>query len=303
MPSKETIQWILNVAGEAARVLKIETLKGGMSSNVFLITIERNSTRFNWVLRQINNPIWLREEPDLVVHEVESLKVVSSLTTPTPTVIAFDCDGSKCGLPSVLMTKLEGTPQLKHPNMNTVIKQIAKHLIQIHGIKRTEQFRWRYVSYFSFDELKVPQWTASPKEWQKLIRVMKNIPEPTYQPVFIHRDYHPTNILWENNNITGIVDWVNACIGPRGIDIGHCRWNLAMLYGVDVAEQFLTYYEKNSEQHFIYDVYWDIVALFNVLEDQLTVYPGWSAFGLRINEELLRERMDQYMIHLSRQLD
>ncbi|MFD0682267.1 MULTISPECIES: hypothetical protein [unclassified Paenibacillus] len=29
-----------------------------------------------------------------------------------------------------------------------------------------------------------------------------------------------------------IKPWVNACRGPAGIDIGHCRLNPAMLFGV-----------------------------------------------------------------------
>ncbi|MCZ6544941.1 MAG: aminoglycoside phosphotransferase family protein, partial [Chloroflexi bacterium] len=39
--------------------------------------------------------------------------------------------------------------------------------------------------------------------------------------------------------LTGIVDWVNASFGPPGIDIGHGRVNLAVLFGLDAANGFL----------------------------------------------------------------
>lgn len=44
-------------------------------------------------------------------------------------------------------------------------------------------------------------------------------PRPQVKPCFIHRDYHPTNILWVDDKVSGVVDWVNACRGPAGIDI------------------------------------------------------------------------------------
>jgi hypothetical protein len=30
------------------------------------------------------------------------------------------------------------------------------------------------------------------------------------------------NVLWEENGISGIADWINACMGPIGIDVAHC---------------------------------------------------------------------------------
>jgi len=50
---------------------------------------------------------------------------------------------------------------------------------------------------------------------------------------------------------------------------------------------FLIYYEKFSERRFVYDPYWDIISLFNVLADPLTVYLGWSAFGIYIDSKLM----------------
>ncbi|WP_081412680.1 phosphotransferase [Fictibacillus gelatini] len=29
---------------------------------------------------------------------------------------------------------------------------------------------------------------------------------------FIHRDYHPCNVLWEDGRLTGVVDWVNDAL-------------------------------------------------------------------------------------------
>ena len=51
--------------------------------------------------------------------------------------------------------------------------------------------------------------------------------------MFLHRDFHPGNLLWTDERITGVVDWVSACAGPPEEDIGHCRANLAIRHGQD----------------------------------------------------------------------
>jgi Ser/Thr protein kinase RdoA (MazF antagonist) len=47
--------------------------------------------------------------------------------------------------------------------------------------------------------------------------------------VFLHRDYHPGNLLWNDGSLSGIVDWAFSCRGPRGVDVAHTRWNLALV--------------------------------------------------------------------------
>ncbi len=62
---------------------------------------------------------------------------------------------------------------------------------------------------------------------------------PTGPDAFIHRDFHPANLLWVDGRLTGVVDWVNACVGPAGVDTAHCRVNLAILWGAEAADRQL----------------------------------------------------------------
>jgi aminoglycoside phosphotransferase (APT) family kinase protein len=45
-------------------------------------------------------------------------------------------------------------------------------------------------------------------------------PVPSDERVFIHRDFHPGNVLWRDGEVTGVVDWVNASIGSPWADVG-----------------------------------------------------------------------------------
>ena len=119
---------------------------------------------------------------------------------------------------------------------------------------------------------------------------------PAFRETYIHRDFHPTNVLWLDGKVSGVVDWPNACRGPAGVDVGHCRVNLALLYSVEVADLFLTAYELHASSSFIYDSYWDIVSAFDILDGPPTVYSGWAAFGVTgLTDEMMEERMDDFL--------
>ena len=67
--------------------------------------------------------------------------------------------------------------------------------------------------------------------------------------------------------LTGIVDWVNACVGPAEVDTAHLRVNLAVLGDVANAERVVAGHPA-----------WDIEAAFDFLDwgsrDAVETWPG-----------------------------
>jgi aminoglycoside/choline kinase family phosphotransferase len=62
------------------------------------------------------------------------------------------------------------------------------------------------------DQLEIPSWADNTSAWKALHE--RIAAGPPAAEGFLHRDYHPGNILWHNGRISGIVDWVNGCIDP-----------------------------------------------------------------------------------------
>ncbi len=90
---------------------------------------------------------------------------------------------------------------------------------------------WKYDSYTHHDAVQLTGWTKKPIVWQAAFeRLQGEI--PVFPETLLHRDFHPANVLCLDDEVSGVVDWSNACRGPAGIDVGHCRVNLALLYGV-----------------------------------------------------------------------
>jgi hypothetical protein len=66
-------------------------------------------------------------------------------------------------------------------------------------------------------------------------------------------------VLWARGRPTGVVDWANACSGPRGCDVAHCRENLVALSGDDAADQFTAAYEAiTGEAH---HPFWELASV------------------------------------------
>ncbi|MFB4167934.1 aminoglycoside phosphotransferase family protein [Virgibacillus sp. JSM 102003] len=295
--SNRIIEWVVDNVDSSAVVESVSRLKGSTSSTLHSITLKVDKSVKRYVVRQFDNKEWLAEEPDLVLHEKESLLMAAKTGITTPQVVAYDETGEKCGIPVILMTKLEGAVELKPANMDEWLTGLAKGLVKIHAVEASD-FPYQHYSYNDISTFEVPSWSKEPKTWESAINILRG-PRPKTTDCFIHRDYHPANVLWNEGLVSGVVDWVNGCRGPRGVDVGHCRVNLAMLYGVETADGFLKEYQQQAGSDFTYNRYWDLLSLTDILIGSPEVYPGWEAFGVSgLTNEMMKERLDKYVVSL-----
>ncbi|BAC12447.1 hypothetical protein [Oceanobacillus iheyensis HTE831] len=292
--------WVLEYFPKGSFITNINCLKGSTTSTLVGITIEHpDKTESQVVLKQYNKPeaVGKSEAITSVENEANSLIVANSLRGNSPKLIGTDKYGDISEYPLLLMSKLPGAVDLHPDSISTWIEKLAITLVEIHQ-NDIKDFSSKHFRYQQSDDLNIPVWSQYPEVWKALIEIAKQ-PEPMYDPIFIHRDFHPVNVLWQDGEVAGVVDWTNGCIGHAGIDLGHCRWNLAMIFGVEEADIFLQYYIKQAGNRFKYDMYWDNVSLMDVLMDHPSVYPGWAAFGRReITKEIIMDRMDRYAISL-----
>lgn len=287
-----------------ARVIECERLMGGVSTPIYRVTSESAGEKRVYVLRQYDNENWLRSELDLARHEAECLRRASGMAgVPAPSVVAYDIDGSESGgLPSLLMTHLEGEVVLEPADLPNWLDRLAAAAAKLHaggeGVEPAPggKFPWTFSPYSEASMFDASGWSSVPDQWERAVQIVTGA-KPSYIPRFIHRDYHPTNILWADGEISGIVDWVNGCIGPAGIDVGHCRVNLCQLHGVEAADEFLGRYLRHAGMSFRYEPYWDLVTLLDYADGTPEVYRGWIDLGFtKLTDELVMKRLDAYLL-------
>lgn len=265
-------------------------MKGSNSSPILLI---QNQKQQKFVLRLLDNQEWLEEEPDLAKHEAAALAEARKTGLTVPELIGYSEDLEQVDCPVVLTSFLEGKVELHPANVYGWLQELASQLAVLHQHHATD-FAWQYQSWNDNSTLQIPAWTDQPAHWEHAIELIKRT-APNYPAVFIHRDYHPTNVLWKGNGISGIVDWINACKGPAGVDVAHCRNNLALMFGVEAADLFLKMYLQAAGE-FEYNAYWDIDSILNMCLPEPEYYKPWQEFGMdMITQQVLQHRTEVYL--------
>jgi aminoglycoside phosphotransferase (APT) family kinase protein len=292
------LKWVAEAIHPEAKILEVRKLQGGVSSIVHSLLVDVNEEEMTVVLRLFDNEKWVQEQPDLPLREAESLRRASkAIGVKIPQIIAFDEKGSECGTPVVLMTRLEGKVILEPLDAAQWVNGMAQALARVHTVG-TNDFPWTFSSYTDASMLDTSSWSKVPDKWKIAANIVMGS-RPSAEKRFIHRDYHPANLLWDNGEVSGIVDWANGCIGPAGIDVGHCRVNLAQLHNVQTADDFLASYRDHAGASFTYDPYWDLVTLIDFAYWQPEIYGGWTALGVTgLTIEMMIERLDYYLISL-----
>jgi aminoglycoside phosphotransferase (APT) family kinase protein len=292
MLSESTRLWIESIT--AARVLSVAAVPGATSSLLHAVEIEGNAGRQSLILRRFHNREWVRLEPDVAVREALSLQHASRAGLAVPALVGFDRDGTHCSVPATLVSRIPGEVVLEPTDRMSWLRGLAESAARIHRVDAAG-FRWKYRRYNYGQPLTVPNWSKRREAWKKAIEIVDG-PARSYSESFVHRDYHPSNVLWQDGRITGVVDWVNGCRGPAGIDVAWCRHNLAGLHDVSMADEFLTAYISEAGSEFEYDPYWDLMSVVELLPGPPSMYEGWRAAGVpAISNAVMRERVDAYV--------
>ena len=287
-------KWIVGALPGEARLRWAHHIPAGTSARLDAIDVLLDGKRVQLVLRRFTDKQWLKVEPDLVAHEAAALAWASNANLKVPTLVAFDSDGEHSGTPATLTTKLPGLTQLRPGDITAWLTEMAAAAVEIHRLD-ADGFPWTYGRFNVDEQLEVPGWSREPDAWHRAIEIVSSQP-PKSRECFIHRDFHPNNLLWLDGKVSGVVDWVNACKGPVGIDVAWCRHNLANLYNVGVADEFLDLYTKAADFEFNYDPYWDLMTVVELLPGPLTMYGGWVAEGFPfLSTDVLAERVDEYV--------
>jgi len=293
-PPESTLRWAADAIGAGSRITRMRRLTlGGWHANHAITVVDRHGAAHRLVVRRWARPEWVVEDPDFTAaREVTALKLLAPSPVCAPRLVAADVDATVCDVPTLLLTRLPGRPPGLPRDMGAFLAGLAEGLPPIHAIEVAAPAR--IPDYRTYNDLRAavpPRWSEHPKLWARALHVARADP-PRGPRCFIHRDYHPENTLWSRDHMTGVVDWTQACWGSAAVDTAHMRWNLALTYGLDAAEEFLRLHRSLAgaleDQR-----YWDLVTVLDVLVD---LDPGdWPRFDL--------QRLERYLQHVLEHAD
>ncbi|SEC73517.1 Phosphotransferase enzyme family protein [Nocardioides exalbidus] len=234
-------------ASLGSAVASADPLEGGMTSTMLALTHEDGRET---VLRLMTHEPWRTHGAALTARERDAQHALAGSAVPAPRSIALDAGGAATGVAAHLMSRLPGLG--RESLRDSRLEAMAEMLATIHAVAPDEPFR-AYETWAWEAKWVVPAWTRHPDSWRRAFDLLAG-PAPDHEPTFLHRDFSHRNLLWTDDTITGVVDWVETSTGPAWLDAGHAATNLVVAFGPDPATRFLELYADRAPEPV--DPYW-----------------------------------------------
>lgn len=207
-------EWIAEATG--AVPLSATPLAGGTHAETFLISPQ------DLVLRRFP------PEDGAAAREQRILPLLAQVAGPFPRLVAADPDGDRTGSPCVLVSRLPGKADVLPDDPSVAARELASALARLHAADLPADSGLRDLT----DRVRA--------------RRPEILPAPLGGPVFSHGDFWSGNVLWSGGRVTAVIDWEGAGLAPRGYDVAWCRFDLYLLHGRAVADEFAAHYERTA---------------------------------------------------------
>lgn len=290
-PPRQALDWCLQVVGKAGQPCRVTRLRGGLAASTHLIETGAGTPAAHAVvLRRFvgdRSPIW-----PPIAQEVAALAALSDCSLPysTPRALGFDLDGSACGHPAIVLSFVPGRLDLSPSHSLTRAGELGKALAQLH------QAQPRVPSELRAFELKLtqsaPDGTAI--DWARVRQVLGGLPNTGAH--LIHGDFHMGNALFEGSSLTSLLDFTCVRRGPWQFDVGYCRCDLSLLFGLAEADEFSNAYEATRGLRVDALPVWDLAGALKAHPDASAWLPGWVDAGRTdLEPGLIRERLARFV--------
>jgi aminoglycoside phosphotransferase (APT) family kinase protein len=290
-PGAGTLSWIERTL-RRGRVVGARRLTGGVATATHLLQLASGER----VILRRHNAGWIEWDPTVVAREAETLAHVAGRGLPVPDLLACDPDGSATGeRPAIVLGRLPGRIELAPADRAAWLDQMAAALATIHDLPPVRASIPPAEPPWSKRPWEPPAWSDHPHLWAEAIARCAEAP-PGYGVApakLVHGDFQHFNLLWSRGRLTGIVDWGAPPARPLDSDLGHCRLNLVILYGTEVADDFLRRYEARTGRGI--DPAWDLF-------ETVVFLPSWAPTILRqvgrrlpVDADAIHRRVDAHL--------
>ncbi|MET9555070.1 aminoglycoside phosphotransferase family protein [Streptomyces sp. NPDC006645] len=298
-----TRAWVEEWLRPSERVEDVVRLRGGWTSRMRRLDIRGPRGRRSLVLRSFVKPFYLRHAEGLLTREADIQRLLDHTEVPAARLVAVDATAERCDHPSLLMTLLPGTVRLADEGAERRAALLARQLLSVHRVRVSEETRPRvYQAWTGPERVRVPETTRRPELWRRAVDVIRREP-PDCRPCFLHRDFHPGNVLFDGAGddlrISGVVDWVETSWGPADLDVAHCSTALALLHGVPAGMSFADRYTEaggSLAEDRAAHLYWRLLDALAFAPDAEKVAVPWRELGRTdLTPAVLAGRLEEYV--------
>lgn len=295
--SPRALEQVRDALAPGGRIRRYRPLHGGVSSSVHLVRLEMADGQRQDVVVRRYGADW-HTDPAACLREFRLLHILAAHGFPAPRPLLLEPTGGPFGVPTVVMTRVPGRPQLAPHAMDDYLRQLAGTLARLHALpldgldflphQRDLANRSLATPYAGKDPLQRSVWQHARGAWPAVAAAPAG-------EALLHGDYWPGNVLWARGRLTAVVDWEQPRLGDPTKDVATCRGDLTVLFGPDVADTFVACYEAAAGRRVANLPFWDVFVCTWALAEVDDWLPGWQALGrAELSLEQARERLSSF---------
>lgn len=239
----EKLKKLVSAHIPGAVVKGADPMTGGVSADATLIDIQLpNGSARKLVLRE-HGENHCGHEAELEFRLLECLR---SLGARVPKPLGFSSNDGAEQHPYVLLGYIDGTTDMPSSAVESHITTAADKLISIHDLPTDSLPKLPQ----RFDPLpELLGFLPDEPEWDELRSSLSRMKSTAFtgKGVLLHGDYWPSNIIWEDGKIVGVIDWEDAAIGDPLSDIACACLELRYIHGDSGAQCFLNSYSARRD--------------------------------------------------------
>ena len=240
--SSQFISYYSKFTNKKLSLLSFERVFGGASRETFRILVEdETGSEEKLILRRTQESSLIETSQST---EYLAYSAYQGTSVPVPAMIDINEDEEALGAPFMLMQQLDGvaaspfTPDAYSPHE----KELGQQFWSILGEIAKKDIKDDFINQFD-NATEDPCWKKELDKWVTVIKedfisiepileagIRKLYKKPPKEPIkksLVHGDYRNGNFLFNENKITGILDWEMAHIGDPLEDLG---WALSPIW-------------------------------------------------------------------------
>ncbi|HEX2174187.1 MAG TPA: phosphotransferase family protein [Dehalococcoidia bacterium] len=291
-------------------VKDVRPIPGGLSQEMYFFTAGWQDADH----RTVERPYVLRRDPPpgegvletSRAREARLLRAVHATGLPVPDVPWFEGDPPfALGRPFLIMDRLPGdmvrdvpAVDVGSPRFRAIGRQMAEILGRLHaldvdhlqaatGLRPSESPSPTAAAAAQLDRheavLRRDQLEPQPVLTDVLLWLRRRLP-PAPTLALVHADYRLSNLLLENDRVSGVLDWELAHIGDPMEDLGRLiSRDRPLVSGLLPRDEFIAVYEAASGITVDLDAcyFWEVVARLRAAITMLTGVKAYATSGYR----------------------
>jgi aminoglycoside phosphotransferase (APT) family kinase protein len=296
-PTKQTIHALLQEIAPGSTLRTVEPLPGSYSNFTHLVDARRaDGSDLRLVVRRYQ-VFGSYDRGEKARREFKTFELLRQHGIPAPEPLYLDEHGAILGIPGIVTRYVAGA-QIESPaDPVGWARALAAMLVRIHAVPcdaTTQDYLLDANSEATWflRSGAVPDYMATHPDgaavWQMAHDLCPNLQQ--VQPTLVHIDYWPGNVLWDQGQITTVVDWEEAAYGDPAIDVAYCRMEMHLSGMGHVTDAFLEAYEREAGRPVANLGFWELAA---------AARPMFSPEG-RISESPAREEFGRFITNAGR---